>query len=786
MGFTIEEPKFTVEDPKFTVEEPKKPLPLGVKNVIEHPFKSIITPLATTLTGRSFQERAVEATEPTVIPPNDPVAFWAAFSKSALGGMAGEVADIATTPLSLVGGTLLKGVSKTIGAIPIRGTTLGKIATKVPIGQIFNEDVAAIVSYQNALKNLAKRTAESRSPMRIIEQLNNPVAKVTQALKEAGPLRVAQENLFTAERAKRASVIERIGKGEPGEAGFFQQLGALKGSLPKVEFSGIRNKVSQADVDGLYGMITKSSTLTEFEKITAKRGLTKLFGEVGGRVPTEGELGLMGQVFSQDMIKTILQKRPALTRRGEMFAEIANIPRSLMTTFDMSAPLRQGIFLITRPKQWIPSFGNMFKYFPDERAYEGLLQNIANRPNASLLKKAGVSITNLGRGLTNREEAFMSSYAEKIPIIGKGVRASNRAFSGFLNKLRADVFDDFVKVAEQQRIPLGDKLLKDMGSFINAATGRGALGPSLERASVALNTAFFSPRLMSSRLTLLNPAYYTKLDPLVRKEALRSLFGFAGVAGTVMTLSSFAGAEVGSDPRSADFGKIKVGNTRYDILGGFQQYMRLAAQLITGEHISSTTGVKTTVGEGFKPLTRAEILGRFIQNKEAPLLSFGTKLLSGRGFAGRDLNVPEETAKLFIPMVAQDMIELTKEKGITGIAMAIPAVFGTGVQTYTATPSEIVFSARSAVNSARELDKRGDLEGSRKLLTDNKELIDLASKLANAQDFLSKQEREARRIANSQRLTREQKRNQKRIIDIRIVDIEERMERIVELDKLKR
>ena len=695
--------------------EPKDLLK-GQDSPLKAAGKFAITPLATTLTGQSFQERAIQATEPINIPPDDPVAFWTAYSKNAAAGIVGEVADVFTTPLSLVGGTVFKGASKALGAIPIRGTTLGKIATTVPFQQIFKQDVAAIVSYRNALKNLTKRTAESRSPLRIIENLNNPVNKVTQALKEAGPIRSAQEVLFTAERGKRGKVIEQIGKASPGEEGFFQQLGALKGSLPKVEFKGIRDKVSQADVNGLYSMVSKSSAITEWEKITTKRGLSKLFGDVGGQVPTPGELDLMSKVFPKEFIKTVLSKRPVLTQRGDMIANIANIPRAMMTSFDMSMPFRQGLFLINRPKQWIPAFGNMFKYFPDERAYEGLLQDIAKGPNAQLLKKAGISITTMGRTLVKREESFMSSYAERIPAIGAVVRASNRAASGFLNKLRTDTFDDFIRVAKQQEIPLDNKLLKDMGSFINAATGRGDLFKFLKGSEAFLNAAFFSPKLMSSRLTLMNPQYYVQLHPMVRKEALRSLLTLSGVASSVLGLAAAGGAEVGSDPRSADFAKIKMGNTRFDILGGFQQYIRLAAQLISGVHISSTTGVRTTVGEGFKPLTRGEILSRFIQAKEAPLLSFAARLMEGKGFAGRELDIPKEIAQRFIPMVIQDAADLAKERGPTGVAMAIPAIFGVGVQTYSPTPTETVHSARSAVLNAKKLSKQGDEAGSQNSL----------------------------------------------------------------------
>lgn len=750
------------------------------QKVIQKASEIAFNPLVKTLTGESLHDRAVRATEPTNIKPNDPISYWAAFSKSALGGMAGEIADTATTPFNLMVGPVIGKAGKLISKIPVKGTTFGEIASKVPFKQIFNEDVSAIVSYQNALKNISQRVAESQSPMTILKNMNNPVAKVTAAIKNAGPIRDIQENLFTAERAKRIMRVKEAGKRFPGEAGFYKQLGELKGSLPKVDFQGIRNTISQTDVDGMYDMITRSTMLDEFEKISTKNGLTKLFGEIGGRVPTNSEINLLSKVFPSETIKTILDKRPALMRAGEFIADVANIPRSLMTTFDLSAPLRQGVFMVGRPKEWMPAFGNMFKYLFNENSYDDLLNNISKRPNAPLMKRANLSITNLDRILSNREESFMSNIAERIPIIGGGVRASNRAYSGFLNKLRADVFDDFVKTAQKQNIPLNDRLLKDIGTFINTATGRGPLGPALERASTSLNAFFFSPRLMSSRLTLMNPAYYVNLHPMVRKEALRSLFAFSGIAGSILSLAGFAGAKVGNDPRSADFGKIRIDDTRYDVLGGFQQYMRLAAQLITGEHISSTTGVKSVVGEGYKPLTRKEILGRFIENKEAPLLSLASKMLEGQGFAGEPLDIPKEIAVRFIPMVAKDMYEMAKEKGSGGMAMEIPAIFGVGVQTYSPTPREVVISARSAAKEAKKLIKIGDEEGGRNLIENNKELINLASKLSNQYDALVKLERAKNDVLKTKRITNEQKKKQILSFDVKIQEIEDKMDLILE------
>lgn len=515
----------------------------------------------------------------------------------------------------------------------------------------------------------------------IAEAGETPVQRVMAALKEAKPVRAEQEALYTKARGERILKAVEVGKKIKGEAGYHAKLAQMKGKMERAEFHSIRGKIGQKDIDGLFAQINDSTVIGEFEKLPAAKGLGKMFGEFGGSVPTEGELSLLNNVFGQDFVKTILAKRPLLVKAKAAGLELANIPRSIMASFDLSAPLRQGIFLAAgKPKQFGAAFKDMFKYFGSEKAYVELNKDIAARPTYELMKRSKLAITELGQKLSAREEAFMSSYAEKIPLIGHIVRMSGRAHTGFLKKFRADVFDDFVKKGTELGIK-DPKYLKDAAHFINAATGRGSLG-SLERAAVPLNAFFFSPRLISSRLTLLNPVYYARLHPQVRKEALKSLFTFAGAATTISGLAVLGGAKVGADPRSADFMKIKIGNTRYDVLGGFQQPIRLAAQLISGEVISSTTGKTVTLGEGYKPLTRLGIMGRFVEYKEAPVVSFATSLLRGRTAMGEKTDIPTEIANRFIPMVAQDMVDLYKERGLEGLPLGVPAIFGVGAQTY--------------------------------------------------------------------------------------------------------
>ena len=325
----------------------------------------------------------------------------------------------------------------------------------------------------------------------------------------------------------------------------------------------------------------------------------------------------------------------------------------------------------------------MFKYAFNEKSYQGLMEEIMRRPTFKLMQDAGLALTDIDAPILSKEEAYMGArLAEKIPVFGKGIRASNRAYTGFLNKLRADVFDSLVKDFAELGLNV-EELAPHIARFINAATGRGNLPEGLRRFSPALNALFFSPRLMASRINLLNPQFYISLPPPIRKVALETGIKTLSIIATILGLAKLAGAKVETDPRNADFGKIRIGNTRWDIMGGFQQYIRLLAQLISGEVISSTTGKPIRVGEGYKPLTRLDILGRFFEQKTAPLLSLVLDLLRGETPIGGDVNLLSAVINRFIPMLIQDYYDLVMEKGwLWGTLGITPAIFGVGVQTY--------------------------------------------------------------------------------------------------------
>jgi hypothetical protein len=517
---------------------------------------------------------------------------------------------------------------------------------------------------------------------------------VISLLETAKSMRPYQNLLYTRERAKRVGkAADVLGKGT-GEEAFTQSKKLLAGEMEKVQFEAIRDHFSPEKVNDMFDIIN-TSDLDYFGKINAAEALTDL---LNGKISQPSRLKALEKIYGPELIKALEDKRTWFEKMKGHFDNYLNLPRAMMATADLSAPLRQGVVMISRPKQFGKASLAMFKYFADEKAYEGLLADIKKRPIYKVMERAGVQFTDLSPDLNAREEAFRSNLAEKIPVFGSLARASNRAFSGFQNKLRADVFEDLYKKAEKTGQFKVDKetglsrepqIAKDLADFVNAATGRGDLG-KFERAAGLLNGVFFSPRLLASRLQIMNPVTYVKMDKFVRQEALKTVLGSAAMGATVLTMAKMAGADVGTDPRSADFGKIKVGNTRYDIWGGFQQWIVGAFRLATGKAISSATGKEMRLGKGYKATTRWDIIQRLFESKASPLASFALGFLKGKDAQGDEFKVPVEVAERFIPILWQDLADIASEDGWENlgtnipksVAINLPEMFGIGVQTY--------------------------------------------------------------------------------------------------------
>lgn len=516
---------------------------------------------------------------------------------------------------------------------------------------------------------------------------DDALGRLKDAIKVAKPLRGKISSLQSAERA------ERVGRGGAilgevaGEKGFIQAKAQLAGELleKRPTFEGLRGVLSQGDIDELFIQIQKHPNLSFFEKITAADGFSEL---LHGSVPPPSKLKLLENIFGKDLASEVMKKRPVIDKLKDLATEVVNIPRSLLASFDMSAPFRQGIlFTVTRPKTAARAGFQMFRQAFSEKNYIQWLDDIKLDPSYRIMQDSGLYIADprqVSLGLGAKEERFMSNLAEKIPILGRGVRAAERAYTSYLNKMRVDVFQGIsAKFRKTGFTPENDpELFRSLAGFINNATGRGDLG-KLNRNAQILNTLFFSPRLIASRFNLLNPVWYARQPKPVRMEAIKSFAEFVGVGSTVLTLAKLAGADVEFDPRSTDFGKIRIGNTRWDIWGGFQQWVRVFSQMIAGARKTQKGDIVELTRKKFPFETRYDVAERFFRGKLAPIPSLALELFEGSKLYGDELSFSQEFAENITPLYLQDIKEAFQQLGPWSmITVGAPAFFGVGVQTF--------------------------------------------------------------------------------------------------------
>ena len=167
------------------------------------------------------------------------------------------------------------------------------------------------------------------------------------------------------------------------------------------------------------------------------------------------------------------------------------------------------------------------------------------------------------------------------------------------------------------------------------------------------------------------------------------------------------GIQIETDPRSADFMKIKSGKTRWDIWGGFQPYIRAITQVATGQRKSTTTDeIIELDGEGAFGTDVGDVIGSFVRNKLSPSAAITVNFISGRTSTGERFSWEETAKQSLIPLIFTGVSEAMKEEGTQALfTVGIPSIFGIGTQTYSDKPREV--SNTMSVNGVKvKLDEK--------------------------------------------------------------------------------
>lgn len=511
-----------------------------------------------------------------------------------------------------------------------------------------------------------------------VEQVPKPLAidKFTQILKQAEATLPKTRVLRTAERkarvAKAAQELEK--EGLTAEQAFIRAKAKLKGELPLAEMKGELPQITEQEFSELLQFIRVNPKLRVFEKIHLESAVKALSL---GQAPQRNQIKLLKEILGIDvsMLKTGVGRKA-----WNIFLNLVNLPRAVITSIDLSGFLRQGVILTARrPIVAAKGIRPMLKQFAREKWAQEIDDVMRADPLFPVFteqrsKGFELFIAPLKGTLTQREEVYMSQWTRYIP----GVRHSERAFIGILNHLRFNSAKETYKVWERMGVAT-DKNLDWLCRLINIAGGRGEIGP-LKGMAPFLNAMLFSLRLFLSRwqypMMLLDP----RVPKHVRIEHMKQLISFLGAGTGILSMLKLTGAaDVETDPRSADFLKARIGNTRLDIWGGFQQHVRFCAQMATMERLTS---------EGkMADVTRDELIFNFLQSKFSPIMGLFWDIMRGKSYMGEEMSLEREPLlkqirNRLVPLFIQDMIDAYEDLGIQGLGIALPGILGVGVVTY--------------------------------------------------------------------------------------------------------
>jgi len=413
---------------------------------------------------------------------------------------------------------------------------------------------------------------------------------------------------------------------------------------------------------------------------------------------------------------------------ADKIAEAAHLSRAMMTSFDLSALLRQGgLPAMGHPlmaqRAMVETIASIAQTFNKSKAFNtenfkwseleqfltgidsrqaefNLMHKLTQGPDGEFRQQAGLSMPSTDEAITRQEEVFQGRWGKLVP----GVAVSSRLYTMILNKMRADLFDSMVQnLGRDGKVSLDEA--KIIANFVNIATGRSDFGTlrglDINKGAAVLNTVFFAPRYVASRFQYLTMPFYLpfkggvksnwRVKRAIYKEYGRTSAGIGTVLGAIALAAQLFWDDddddkptIEVDARSADFLKVRLGDTRLDFLAGLSQVIVLSSRMISGQTKSSVSGKVRNFGEGYKPDTRATVLGRFGRTKFAPVPgAVWTIADDWTNVVGQKETPLSLGASLVTPLSLRDVIVTMQAQGIPkGTAMSLLSVLGVGMNTY--------------------------------------------------------------------------------------------------------
>jgi len=405
------------------------------------------------------------------------------------------------------------------------------------------------------------------------------------------------------------------------------------------------------------------------------------------------------------------------------------LPRTMMAGLEMSVVgLQNFVYSTSHPVMAFSNLLDSLRSIVDERYALAIKEGIDQRAN---YRNGDYSAGKVDFTVENGPKAALEDINQSSILrliknskskwllppraIAQTYSAFERGYRTYANTAKADMFD----IAKADTMGFRDFFDKSFGKFgykskawtkednettgraVNILTGRGT---GLKTGGLT-NFLLYAPRWTWSRIQaevvlpfqMLTPKAIGQwnADPAMRvafaKLYLQSMIGTASMyALTYWALKLAADdeehePEIGTDITSTDYGKIKVGDARINMMGGFQQPAVLGARIIFGEKTSGSGRAVDLRGEdadwGGGSVYR--VMGDYARTKFGPGMSLATDIADGQDVAGNKKTPAEMALDRVTPMTYRDVYKAEQELNWKqGTIAGVLAFFGASVGTY--------------------------------------------------------------------------------------------------------
>tara|TARA_R100000278_G_scaffold87887_1_gene67085 strand:- start:4377 stop:7970 length:3594 start_codon:yes stop_codon:yes gene_type:complete len=385
-----------------------------------------------------------------------------------------------------------------------------------------------------------------------------------------------------------------------------------------------------------------------------------------------------------------------------LYSKVFGVGIAMNSAGDASALGRQAIFLaMQNPVEALKTAKWMFKAAPFSPGYrefarsemESMLSSRTNRlftaAGGELTEVEGLSNSRAGSDpMTAREENFMFNISESGFLgrwFGSGfLIPSQNVFALTLNRLRLANFAKGVELLADNHAKPGQKPdvrsvprrdIEGLAKLINVSTGRTTGRLNSDNLGF-LRYLMFAPRFTMSRVENVYRAaqvftgrgeFGRSLSPTARKQFRLRIGGNLGFMMGIAAMAAAASSDDSDDlreridsfydPGSADFLKVRVGDTHFDLMGGTSATMRYLLPYtftpFSGDDVIATKDLDSYVRGGLQ----------LVNNKLAPFYQAMRSLIFNKDWRLRELDkveYEENPGLIFERMVAG------KESGLDG------------------------------------------------------------------------------------------------------------------------